>query len=180
MMRRRIAQLATLSLILMATMGSVLNNDAGRRSHSNVGAFGSQDDQARKGSQRCLSAPLPSCPRGGEVNDAPEVTLKISEQKIIQPCQSGTASQDCTPSETQQVQLQVLASDKNGDTLRYSYSTTGGRVKGEGPNVTWDLAGVKPGTYTATVEVDDMCGCVAFSSAMLTVASCDDCRSSAP
>jgi hypothetical protein len=68
-----------------------------------------------------------------------------------------------------QVQLSSTASDPDGDTLLYTYSTTGGRITGEGPNVTWDLAGVQPGTYTATVEVDDGCGCVAFSSTTVTV-----------
>jgi hypothetical protein len=61
-----------------------------------------------------------------------------------------------------QVQLTTNASDPDGDTLLYTYSVTGGRIVGEGPNVSWDLSGVQPGTYTSTVEVDDGCGCVAF------------------
>jgi hypothetical protein len=59
--------------------------------------------------------------------------------------------------------------------LLYTYTTTGGRVTGDGANVSWDLAGVQPGTYTATVEVDDGCGCVAFSSTTVTIADCSDC-----
>src|SRR5205085_11676274 len=35
--------------------------------------------------------------------------------------------------------------------------------------------GVQPGTYTSTVEVDDGCGCVAFSSTTVTVAGCTGC-----
>ena len=55
-----------------------------------------------------------------------------------------------------------MATDPDGDTLLYSYTVTGGRITGEGANVSWDLTGVQPGTYTSTVEVDDGCGCVAF------------------
>jgi hypothetical protein len=101
--------------------------------------------------------------------------LEASAQKIILPCGGGAAPQSCTPSESRQVRLQALASDADGDTLRYSYSATGGRIGGEGPNVTWDLTGLRPGGYTATAEVDDTCGCVAFYSVRVTVASCDGC-----
>ncbi|MDT4952625.1 MAG: hypothetical protein QOJ02_763 [Acidobacteriota bacterium] len=48
-------------------------------------------------------------------------------------------------------------------------------MSGDGANVSWDLTGVQPGTYTSTVEVDDGCGCVAFSSTTVTVAECTNC-----
>ncbi len=70
------------------------------------------------------------------------------------------------------VQLTASANDPDGDTLLYTWSTTGGRIVGDGPNVAWDLAGVQPGTYSATVEVDDGCGCVAFSTTSVNVAAC--------
>ena len=31
-------------------------------------------------------------------------------------------------------------------------------LSGTGSNVTWDLTGVPPGTYTITAKVDDSCG----------------------
>ncbi|HEY0083834.1 MAG TPA: hypothetical protein VGB61_13655, partial [Pyrinomonadaceae bacterium] len=55
----------------------------------------------------------------------------------------------------------------------YTWSTTGGRITGDGANVSWDLSGVQPGTYTASVEVDDGCGCIAFSSTTVTVERCE-------
>jgi hypothetical protein len=78
------------------------------------------------------------------------------------------------------VQLSSSATDPDGDTLLYTYSVTGGRITGDGPNATWDLSGVTPGTYTATVEVDDGCGCVAFSSTTVTVANCTLCDQPCP
>ncbi|MDQ3258436.1 MAG: hypothetical protein M3R15_31880, partial [Acidobacteriota bacterium] len=78
----------------------------------------------------------------------------------------------CTPTSTQ-VQLSASATDPDGDTLLYTYSVTGGRIVGDGPNVSWDLSGVAAGTYTANVEVDDGCGCVAFSSTTVTVNACN-------
>jgi hypothetical protein len=69
----------------------------------------------------------------------------------------------------------TTAADPDGDTLLYSYTVTGGRITGEGANVSWDLSGAAPGTYTASVEVDDGCGCITSSSTTVTIANCPDC-----
>ncbi|HKC65572.1 MAG TPA: hypothetical protein VKB86_18160 [Pyrinomonadaceae bacterium] len=105
-------------------------------------------------------------------NQPPVVNLSASKGTITLPCPPGTtAAANCTVGDNPVVQLAANASDPDGDTLLYTYSTTGGRITGDGANVSWDLTGVTPGTYTATVEVDDGCGCVAFSSTTVTVAS---------
>jgi len=107
-------------------------------------------------------------------NQPPTVTLTPSSSTVNPPCPPGLIPRGgYTPSANQQVQLTANATDPDGDTLLYTYSTTGGQITGQGPNVTWDLAGVQPGTYTATVEVDDGCGCVAFSSTTVTVGTPD-------
>jgi hypothetical protein len=109
-------------------------------------------------------------------NLPPTVTLSASSGTITLPCPEGMISTGgCTGSADRTVQLSANATDPDGDTLLYTYTTTGGRVTGDGANVSWDLAGVQPGTYTATVEVDDGCGCVAFSSTTVTIAECTDC-----
>jgi hypothetical protein len=109
-------------------------------------------------------------------NQPPTVTLSASSTNIVLPCPPGQTAQ-CTPgpSSSQTVQLTANATDPDGDTLLYSYNVSGGRITGEGPNVSWDLTGVQPGTYTANVEVDDGCGCISFSSVSVTVANCDRC-----
>jgi hypothetical protein len=109
-------------------------------------------------------------------NQPPTVTVTASQASITLPCRAGFRSLTCTPS-SQTVQLSANASDPDGDTLLYTWSTTGGRITGDGPNVSWDLTGVAPGSYTATVEVDDGCGCVAFSTTTVTAAECTDCLS---
>jgi hypothetical protein len=107
-------------------------------------------------------------------NQAPTVTVTSSTSRVTLPANcppDQMADPACTPSSTS-VQLTANATDPDGDTLLYTWTTTGGRITGDGPNVTWDLSGVQPGTYTANVEVDDGCGCIAFSSATVTVDSC--------
>jgi hypothetical protein len=108
-------------------------------------------------------------------NQPPTVSLSASSSRVVLPAEcTGTDSPDpnCTPT-AGTVQLSANATDPDGDTLLYTYSTTGGRVTGDGPNATLDLTGVAPGTYTVTVEVDDGCGCIAFTSTTVTVERCN-------
>ncbi|HVF51023.1 MAG TPA: hypothetical protein VNA19_13095 [Pyrinomonadaceae bacterium] len=110
-------------------------------------------------------------------NQPPVVNLSASTTRVVLPAECGTGSQPdpaCTPTTGTgtSVQLSANATDPDGDTLLYTYSTTGGTIRGDGPNATLDLSGVQPGTYTVTVEVDDGCGCVSFSSTTVTVERC--------
>jgi predicted metalloprotease with PDZ domain len=56
------------------------------------------------------------------------------------------------------IDVSTEALDPDGDVLTYNYTVSGGKIVGEGAKVVWDLSGVKPGTYTITVGVDDGCG----------------------
>jgi len=104
-------------------------------------------------------------------------SFTASTPTITLPCGPGfhSKSGSCPASPNTSVGLTANATDPDGDTLLYSYTVTGGRVTGEGANVSWDLSGVGPGTYTATVDVDDGCGCVTTSSTTVTIAGCTDC-----
>lgn len=110
-------------------------------------------------------------------NQPPTAALAASAATITMPCAPGThsSSGSCPATANTTVGLTTTASDPDGDTLLYSYTVTGGRITGEGANVSWDLSGVGPGTYTASVEVDDGCGCITSSSTTVTIASCGDC-----
>jgi hypothetical protein len=70
------------------------------------------------------------------------------------------------------VAISATASDPDGDTLTYKWTTTGGTITGDGPNVTFNSAGLAPGEYTITAEVDDGCGCVAFDTKTVRVETC--------
>jgi len=110
-------------------------------------------------------------------NQPPTASLAASMATITLPCgpDQHSSSGACPAAASTSVGLTTTASDPDGDTLLYSYSVTGGRITGEGANVSWDLSGVGPGTYTASVEVDDGCGCITASSTTVTIASCPDC-----
>jgi len=62
----------------------------------------------------------------------------------------------------------------------YFYNVGGGRIVGEGSNVTWDLYEARPGFYRAIVEVQDSKKRRASSSVDVKVVACDDCVTSMP
>ncbi len=53
------------------------------------------------------------------------------------------------------IELSAKASDPDGDQLKYSWSATGGVVRGKGATATFDATGVSAGSYTVTVTVED-------------------------
>ena len=97
----------------------------------------------------------------------PTVTLS-AERTVLTICPRDTSQ--APP----QVQLRADARSPEGNPLRYTWTTTAGRIIGDGPNPTWDLSGVQPGTYTAAVEVNSGTSrdCVAFSSAVIVINEC--------
>jgi PKD domain len=107
-------------------------------------------------------------------NNPPTTAVSASPSRVVlaADCPSGERPVEGCVATGSTVQLAANATDPDGDTLLYTWSTTGGRITGDGANVTWDLSGVQPGTYTASVEVDDGCGCIAFSSTTVTVERC--------
>jgi hypothetical protein len=107
-------------------------------------------------------------------NQPPTVSVSAATSRVVLAAEcTGNDRPDpnCTPTAST-VNLSANATDPDGDTLLYTWSTTGGKISGDGPNATLDLSGVADGTYTVTVEVDDGCGCIAFTSTTVTVEHC--------
>lgn len=110
------------------------------------------------------------------VNVAPIVSgVTASISTILRPCVPPAVSPSCTPTDNT-VTLVANASDADNDQLLYTWSVTGGRLSGEGRQVTWDLTGAANGTYTATVEVNDGNQHTATGSTTVTIAECPDCK----
>jgi hypothetical protein len=87
-------------------------------------------------------------------NVAPVVKLEGAPDmvRVTSSCGEGQRPRSCPPAT---VDLRASATDADNDRLLYNWTTTGGRIVGEGANVTWDLSGVQPGTYRANVYVSD-------------------------
>lgn len=102
-------------------------------------------------------------------------SVTLGEKTVYIPCPPGSrprAGGNCSDDMT--VSVTTVARDPDNDVLTYNYTVSGGRIVGQGANVSWDLSGVQPGTYTVTVGVDDGCGvCGTTKTETITVANCD-------
>lgn len=116
-------------------------------------------------------------PRQAEIINRPaDVTgVVLSDTEIrgggCPPGQRPVAGQTCDDSTS--ISVTTTAVDPENDVLTYNYTVSGGRIVGTGANVTWDLSGVAPGTYTITAGVDDGCGlCGKTQTQTVTVVAC--------
>ena len=111
-------------------------------------------------------------------NTPPRALLKASPEKIMLSCKSGETPTTCMADA--KLKLVTFACDPDGDTMLYTFSVSGGKVlRGEElhpDEVDWDLTGVEPGVYTATLEADDGCGCLGIADATVSVVACPDCK----
>ena len=97
------------------------------------------------------------------VSSGPPTISMVAEPTVVKACP------DAAP-----VHLTANARSNDGAALRYRWTVNGGKLKGEGANPSWDLAGAAPGVYQAVAEVDDGrdLNCVAFSSISVIVLDC--------
>ncbi|QQS41713.1 MAG: hypothetical protein IPM63_01845 [Acidobacteriota bacterium] len=115
--------------------------------------------------------------RAAEVLNQPAVinTVDLSNSTITKPCAPGFQPREgveCRDDQT--VNVRTNATDPENDVITYNYTVSGGRIVGQGANVTWDLSGVNTGTYTITVAVDDGCGvCSETKTETVEVVECD-------
>ena len=115
---------------------------------------------------------------GDVVNQAPSVnSVTLSDTEITLGCPPGYKSASGACDDKRSVDVATSASDPENDPLTYNYTVSGGRIVGQGANVSWDLSGEKPGTYTITTGVNDGCGvCGKTDTRTITIKECADCK----
>ena len=122
--------------------------------------FGAMPADAQKPAAAVVSAPL-------KVELTPETTVVSA----------------CASAEDQLVRLDAKAVSPNGNPIKYKWTTTAGTISGEGPVVTWNLAGVKPGYHKASLDIISTGSdgeCNAFSSTTVLVTACAPVRPVCP
>jgi len=89
----------------------------------------------------------------------------------------------CDNSGAPQVQLTAKAVSPGGNPINYKWTTSDGMISGEGPVVTWNLAGLKPGYHKASLDIQSAGSdgtCQAFSSVSVLVNPCVEVRPVCP
>ena len=103
------------------------------------------------------------------------LTLSLtSDANIVRACDNSGAPQ---------VQLTAKAVSPGGNPIKYKWTTSDGVISGEGPVVTWNLAGLKPGYHKASLDIQSVGNdgtCQAFSSVSVLVNPCAEVRPVCP
>src|SRR5262245_9422823 len=100
---------------------------------------------------RCISIGYhPGFP-AREIAVPPPLQPAPSNRPPTASCQAANAS--VLAGET--LRWHATASDPDGDSLRYAWTVSNGRISGEGPDATSDTTGITAASVTATVTVDD-------------------------
>ena len=121
-----------------------------------------------------LAAPAGAQKPTAAVASAPLKLNLTSSTTVISACSDGAGSQ---------VQLTAAAVSPNGNPIKYKWTTTAGTITGEGPQVTWNLAGLKPGYHKASLDIVSAGSegeCEAFSSVTVLVNACAPVRPVCP
>ncbi|HVF30450.1 MAG TPA: hypothetical protein VNA22_05740 [Pyrinomonadaceae bacterium] len=101
-------------------------------------------------------------------------SVTLSDTTITLGCPPGFRPREGTVcNDSTSVSVATIARDPENDVLTYNYTVSGGRIVGTGANVSWDVSGLQPGTYTITAGVDDGCGlCGKTQTQTITIAEC--------
>jgi len=106
--------------------------------------------------------------------NAPLSLSLTADANIVRACDNGGAPQ---------VQLTAKAVSPNNNPIKYKWTTSDGTIIGEGPVVTWNLAGLKPGYHKASLDIQSVGSegtCQAFSSVSVLVNPCAEVKPVCP
>ena len=107
-------------------------------------------------------------------SSAPLSLSLTSDANIVRACDNSGAPQ---------VQLTAKAVSPSGNPIKYKWTTSDGAIVGEGPVVTWNLAGLKPGYHKASLDILSTGNdgtCQAFSSVSVLVNPCAEVKPVCP
>jgi hypothetical protein len=97
--------------------------------------------------------------------NAPLSLSLTADTNTISACEGGA----------QQVRLTANAVSPSGYPIKYKWTTDAGTISGEGPIVTWNVAGLTPGYHKASLDIQSIGSdgsCQAFSSVSVLVKPC--------
>jgi hypothetical protein len=102
-------------------------------------------------------------------NRPPSIESFTSSSRIIQVCPFSSLF------DKPEVTLLVKATDPDGDSLYYQYSSTEGTISGEGTSVVWNLDGVPRGPHEIHLTVSDRKGGDTATSLTVTTVDAGTC-----
>ncbi len=116
--------------------------------------------------------PAPEQTARRQPNRPPSIESFTTSLRTIQICPFFPTS---AVNDKPEVSLVVNATDPDGDSLHYEYSTTEGTISGKGRSVVWDLDGLPRGPHEVRVTVTDGKGGKAAGALTVTTVDASAC-----
>jgi hypothetical protein len=113
----------------------------------------------------------------------PQVVSAVNAPLSLSLTSDANIVRACDNSGAPQVQLTAKAVSPNNNPIKYKWTTSDGTIIGEGPVVTWNLAGLKPGYHKASLDIQSVGNegtCQAFSSVSVLVNACAEVKPVCP
>jgi len=105
----------------------------------------------------------------------PTVVSSVNPPLTLSLSSSSAKVSACSEAGGPKVELTAKAVSPGGNPIKYRWTTSGGTITGDGPAVTWDLTGLKPGYHKASLDIQTSGNegeCHAFSSVSVLVSPC--------
>ena len=85
--------------------------------------------------------------------------VELDREEIFIPCGPGRrVKEGRTCDDVSSIKVKTSVVGSQNDKLQYYYTVSGGRIIGTGASVSWDLSGIRVGTYTITVAIGNDSG----------------------
>ncbi|HEY0365049.1 MAG TPA: hypothetical protein VGC73_01170 [Pyrinomonadaceae bacterium] len=113
----------------------------------------------------------------------PQVVSAVSAPLSLSLTSDANIVRACDNSGAPQVQLTAKAVSPGNNPIKYKWTTSEGTIIGEGPVVSWNLAGLKPGYHKASLDIQSIGNdgtCQAFSSVSVLVNPCAEVKPVCP
>jgi hypothetical protein len=78
--------------------------------------------------------------------------FELDRNEVFIPCRPGMQTPEKCDDGTS-IKVKITAANPRNYALNYYYTVSGGRIVGKGASVSWDLSGVRAGTYTITAGI---------------------------
>jgi len=100
--------------------------------------------------------------------------IELDRTELFISCPPGRTLKDGTVCDDNKLILVKVSVTPENDATVFYYTISGGRIIGKGANVSWDLSGVRAGTYTITVGIgEDSEVYEGIQTKTITVKECD-------
>ena len=106
----------------------------------------------------------------------PSVVLQLNKTEIVAQSPIENSLPKTKPDDSAQFIDASAFTNSQSEKILYKYKVSAGKIVGYGAKVVWDLSGIKAGSYTVSVQIDDGSGVIKPVTREITIVESSDCK----